>query len=332
MPRAYWKPVLMLDRDGATHSIGGTDIRFSHIDKIVRGEVPERVAIDDVPKDVIERITRARQLPKSTATLIMGIVNVTPDSFSDGGRFDDAHSAKAHAMQLIEEGADIVDIGGESTRPGADDVDAAEEARRVVPVVEHVAKASPHAVISVDTRKASVAETAIGAGATLFNDVSALSYDPMSAGVAAQSGAYVCLMHASGTPKDMQSKTDYAQVVFDVYDYLEKRIEAAVDDGISRDKLIVDPGIGFGKTTAQNLQLLANIQVFHGLGVPVLIGASRKRFVGEITGVEAADQRLAGSLAIALDAARRGAHIVRVHDVAQTRQAFDMDRALRAET
>lgn len=252
---------------------------------------------------------------------IMGIVNVTPDSFSDGGRLADAEAGIAHGLQLAEEGADILDIGGESTRPGSDAVPLEEELARVIPVVEGL-RARTDVRISVDTRKAEVMRRAADAGADIINDVSALSFDPESPAAAAETGLPVILMHAQGDPKTMQDAPRYNDVLLDVFDYLERRIAVLERGGLPRQRLLADPGIGFGKTLAHNLTLMAGLSLFHGLGVPLLLGASRKRFIGALTRVEAPANRVHGSVAAALAAVAQGAHIVRVHDVKATREAL----------
>lgn len=257
---------------------------------------------------------------------LMGIVNVTPDSFSGdgiaGGRTR-TRLAVVHALDLIAQGAHIIDIGGESTRPGAEPVPLQEELARVIPVIEGV-RAATDTLISVDTRKAEVMRRAAEAGADLINDVSALTHDPDSLAVAAESGCGVVLMHARGDPKTMQDNPSYADVLLDVYDFLATRIAACADAGLARDRLIADPGIGFGKTLEHNLRLMSGLSLFHGLGVPVLVGASRKTFIGGLTGVEAPPDRLAGSVSAALAAAAQGAQILRVHDVKATREALDV--------
>jgi dihydropteroate synthase len=257
--------------------------------------------------------------------VLMGIVNVTPDSFSDGGLYDSKEPAIAHAAELASAGARIVDIGGESTRPGSDSVEEGDELLRVVPVIEGLA--GLRAVISVDTRKASVARAAASAGARILNDVSALSHDPESLAVAAEMGLSLVLMHAQGAPKTMQDDPRYADVVLEVFDYLQARIEAAVAAGIERFRIAADPGLGFGKTLAHNLALLSHISLFHGLGVPLLIGASRKRFIQGVSGGKEPGSREPGSQAAGIAAAAQGAQILRVHDVAGSRQALAVWRA-----
>ncbi len=277
---------------------------------------------------VLERVTRPRPpfagLGLARPTL-MGIVNVTPDSFSDGGLYDETEGAVAHAAELASEGAEIVDIGGESTRPGSDAVADDDELSRVVPVLEEL-KGSP-AVISIDTRKSTVARAAAKAGAKILNDVSALTYDPACLDVAAEEGLDVVLMHAQGVPKTMQDNPTYDDVVLEVFDYLESRIEACEAAGIGRARIAADPGLGFGKTLAHNLALLANLSLFHGLGVPLLVGASRKRFIGGLGQGKEPKSREPGSHAAAIASAAQGVQILRVHDVAGSRQALAVWRA-----
>ena len=260
-----------------------------------------------------------------TRPLIMGIVNVTPDSFSDGGLYDTTEGAIVHAAELAKDGAEIVDVGGESTRPGSDAVEEGEELSRVIPVLEGLA--GLRAAVSIDTRKASVARAAAKVGVKIFNDVSAMTYDQDSLAAAAETGLSVILMHAKGEPKTMQDDPRYDDVALEVYDYLSLRIEAAEAAGIDRSRIAADPGIGFGKTLAHTLTLLANLSLLHGLGLPLLVGASRKRFISGVAGGETPQSREAGSFAVALVAAAQGAQILRVHDVAGTRQALSVWRA-----
>ena len=252
---------------------------------------------------------------------IMGIVNITPDSFSDGGRLTTAQAAINHALRLEEEGADILDLGAESTRPGSDPVPVDEELRRLMPVLEGLVGRT-RALISVDTRNAEVMRRAAEAGADIINDISALSHDPDALEVAAESGLPVILMHTLGDPKTMQIDPRYDDAPLDIFDYLEERVHRAEAAGIDRSRLIIDYGIGFGKTLEHNLALLAHTALFHALGLPILVGVSRKRFIGALTGVEAPTERVAGSVGAALAAVGQGAQIIRVHDVAETRQAL----------
>ena len=259
---------------------------------------------------------------------VMGILNVTPDSFSDGGEFmDQPEVAFDHAARMLEAGAALIDIGGESTRPGAAAVWEGDEIKRVVPVVERLAGAG--AAISVDTRRAAVMEAALAAGAHVLNDVSALRHDPRSVALAASTGAPVVLMHAPGEGDDLHANGAYANVVLDVFDWLAARRDAALAAGVARERIILDPGFGFGKSLADNLALMNALPLFHALGQPLLVGASRKRMIGALSNEAPADQRLGGSLALALRALDSGAQLLRVHDVPATVQAMRVWRGLR---
>ncbi|MBU2400771.1 MAG: dihydropteroate synthase [Alphaproteobacteria bacterium] len=268
--------------------------------------------------------------PMSVLSQVMGIVNVTPDSFSDGGRWTSTAAAVDHAMRLVEQGADVLDIGGESTRPGAEPVGEAEEIERVAPVIAGV-RARWDGEISVDTMKPAVARAAVAAGATMWNDVTALSQAPDSLAVAAELGCAVVLMHMKGEPRTMQADPRYGDVVAEVRDYLRDRAEAAMAAGVARENIWLDPGIGFGKTLEHNMALTARLGELVALGFPVLYAASRKRTIQAVdpTAVEATD-RLGGSLALALEGARRGARMVRVHDVRETVQALKLQAAVAA--
>jgi dihydropteroate synthase len=296
------------------------------IDRDVDGPVTRRIEPAFAFRDVLAAYTKS-----GSPTLVMGIVNATPDSFSDGGEFLDPAAAIAHGQAMIGAGAKIIDIGGESTRPGAETIDPAEEIRRVLPVIAALREAAQSAgvAISIDTRNAATMRAALDAGATMLNDVSALTHDPQSLAVAAGSNASVVLMHKLGEPGSMQDAPRYDDVVLDVYDYLQARIAVCVAAGIDRSRLIADPGIGFGKTTEHNLALLDQLSVFHGLGVKLLVGVSRKRFLARLSADEPADRRLAASLAAGLAAVGQGAHILRVHDVVETVQALKIASALR---
>jgi len=256
---------------------------------------------------------------------IMGILNVTPDSFSDGGNLASVADAVARARALQ---ADILDIGGESTRPGAGTVSVAEEIRRTVPVIAALREAGLTTPISIDTRKAPVAEAALDAGADMVNDVSALTFDPDLASLVAERGVPVCLMHARGDPATMQIAPHYDDVVAEVLADLAERVAAALAAGIAKHRLIVDPGIGFGKTLRHNVTLLRALAALHDLGLPVLLGASRKSFIGTIGGAEVPSERLPGSLAVALHGASQAMQILRVHDTSETRQALSLHLAL----
>lgn len=265
-----------------------------------------------------------KPLPK-----IMGIVNVTPDSFSDGGQFFDPARAIAHAIQLINNGAQIIDIGGESTRPGAASVSVDEEIARVVPVIKALKNSG--AVISIDTRNAATMQAAIDAGATMINDVTALTHDPESIQVVARANLPVCLMHMQGDPQSMQKNPFYNNVVEDVLQFLIQSASRAVKAGLAVENIILDPGIGFGKTLEHNLDLLRHLERFTATPYKILLGASRKSFIEKIMKNQTpADQRLPGSIAAALRGAEAGVAILRVHDVAETKQALEAWAAIRS--
>ena len=259
---------------------------------------------------------------------IMGILNVTPDSFSDGGRFlDDPEEARAHAAAMLEAGAAIIDVGGESTRPGAAAVWEGDEMKRVIPAVESLAGMG--AAISVDTRRVGVMEAALKAGAHVINDVSALRHDPRSLEFAAGTGVPVVLMHAPGEGDDLHDCAQYTHPALDVFDWLKARRDAAIQAGIARERIILDPGIGFGKSLAHNLAVLNALPLFHALGQPILLGASRKRIIGALSHEAPVHKRLGGSVALAAQGMNAGVHLLRVHDVADSVQARNVWRGLR---
>ena len=249
----------------------------------------------------------------------MGILNVTPDSFSDGGQFDDIDTARRHAEQLAEDGAAIIDIGGESTRPGADDISESQELERVIPVIDAL-RGSVDLPISIDTSKATVMREAIAAGAAMINDVLALQ-EPGALEAAVDLGAPVCLMHMQGRPRTMQANPEYDDVTGDVTAFLGDRVAACIEAGISRNKIVIDPGFGFGKTHTQNVELLANLRQLQNLGLPVLVGLSRKSTLGDLTGRDV-NERMPGSISAAMIAVMNGAQIVRAHDVRETVDAL----------
>jgi dihydropteroate synthase len=256
---------------------------------------------------------------------LMGVVNVTPDSFSDGGLFLDPEAAIAHGHELVEQGAAILDIGGESTRPGAEPVEEAVELARVLPVIEGLAEAG--AAISVDTSKAAVAAAALDAGAEIVNDVTALRGDPEMGAICAKRGATVVLMHMAGTPRTMQESPAYDDVVAEVRAFLTERLEAAIAAGIAEERIWLDPGIGFGKTAEHNMELLRRLGELADLGRPLLVGASRKSFIGKVDG-SSPGERLGGTIAASVLAAAEGAEVLRVHDVAEARQALAVATAV----
>ncbi|GAA4757667.1 dihydropteroate synthase [Sphingomonas daechungensis] len=268
-----------------------------------------------------ERIVRLDQ-PQ-----VMAILNVTPDSFSDGGRFGDPMTAVEAGVRMASEGAAILDVGGESTRPGAQSVWAQDEIERVRPVIERLSAGG--SAVSVDTRKSEVMTAALQAGARLVNDVSALTFDPRSAEVVSAAGAPVILMHHLGPPETMQQDPRYDDVLVEVYLWLEERIAAAEAAGIEKSRILIDPGFGFGKTVAHNLELMNGLALFHSLGCALVVGASRKRTIGALSNEAPADERLGGSLAFALKAVEQGAQILRVHDIPETIQALRVWRGLR---
>jgi dihydropteroate synthase len=330
MAKTYYRPAGLvygpdartLIQEGRGGSLGGLSaIAYTMVEIIVReGRGVSRRVVPFAPSLALPVPAAPPARP-----LIMGIVNVTPDSFSDGGRHAAAEQAIAHGLKLAAEGADILDVGGESTRPGSEGVDEGEELARVVPVVEGLAAAGHK--VSCDTRKAPVMRAALKAGAAIINDVSALQHDPQSMAAMADADCPVVLMHAQGDPKTMQLSPSYADVALDVFDALEARIAACVAAGIARERLIADPGIGFGKSFRHNLDLLHQFTLFHGLGVALLTGLSRKGFVGALTGEKTAANRVNGSVGGALWSALNGAHILRVHDVKATVDALVVAQA-----
>ena len=355
--KLYIRPIALADspqtEEGDAVRLGGAMVWASRFALIVRedGRVVSRTrvsasqlpsALGTLPADLgaaaetqwanLRKVHSAIQCGARTIRLeqpqVMGILNMTPDSFSDGGQFlDDAGEASAHASAMLEAGAAIIDVGGESTRPGAGAVWEGDEIKRVLPMVEKLAAMG--AAISLDTRRPAVMEAGLAAGAHIINDVSALRYDPRSLGLAADSGAPVVLMHAPGKADDLHSAANYDDVVLGIFDWLEARRDAAIAAGIAAERIILDPGFGFGLTLAQNLALFNALPLFHALGQPLLVGVSRKRMIGALSNEAPAHQRLGGSVALALKAMEAGAHILRVHDVPETVQAVRVWRGLR---
>jgi dihydropteroate synthase len=349
----YLRPIALCDspqcEDGNALRLGGGLVyasRFALIERVDgkvtarrRFSLPElRSALDDLPdpvRDQWDNLQRSHiplQCGQRTIRFdqpqVMGILNVTPDSFSDGGQFmDDPEIANAHAAAMLEAGAALIDVGGESTRPGAAAVWEGDELKRVIPAVERLAAAG--AAISVDTRRVGVMEAALAAGAHLINDVSALRHDPRSLEFVARAGVPVVLMHAPGEGEDLHGDAGYGDVVLDVFDWLAARRDAALAAGIARDKIVLDPGIGFGKSLAHNLALLNALALFHALGQPLLLGASRKRMIGALSNEAPAHQRIGGSLALAVKAMEAGVQLLRVHDVPETVQAARVWRGLK---
>jgi dihydropteroate synthase len=344
----YLRPIHFIDspqkNDGASARLAGTMLWFGAVELFERDSahrtrsivpVAECHTLPDAAQPIFANLTSPRaplQMGVRTIRLdqpqVMGIMNLTPDSFSDGGKLgDDPDAAAAAGMALAASGAAILDIGGESTRPGAPVVWEGDEIKRVLPTIERLARTG--AAISVDTRKAAVMEAALGAGASMINDVSALLYDDQALSVAVKNKVPVALMHAPSQSSDPHKGGDYDDVLFDVYDWLEARVTVVETAGVDRSRIIIDPGIGFGKSLSDNLAIINNLSLFHGIGCPILFGASRKRMIGALSNEACVDTRLGGSIFLAMKAIEQGAHIVRVHDVAETVQAIHVWRGLR---
>lgn len=328
---AYYRPLLQSGpaRPAEARTLAGGWTWFTQAEVLHRGHPAHVLPVSDLPVDALERLTTARPVLAGLdfkRPAVMGILNVTPDSFSDGGLHATVSSAVAGARAMA--GADILDVGGESTRPGAAAVPVEEEIARTAPVISALRQSGVAVPISVDTRKAPTAAAALSAGANLVNDVSGFLYDPTLADLCASSGVPVCVMHAQGDPTTMQNNPMYDDVLLDVYDFLAERITALIAAGIPRGHIIVDPGIGFGKSLPHNLALLSRLSLFHSLGVPVLLGVSRKRFIGTIGQADAAQERMPGSIAVALAALHQGIQVLRVHDVPETCQAIALWRAV----
>ncbi|MEO6581013.1 MAG: dihydropteroate synthase [Sphingomicrobium sp.] len=327
--------------DGKVARLAGGLNWFASVELIHADGKRELVPVEGVENRLDERMAAewARIIaPRAALTIgartvrldqpqVMGIVNATPDSFSDGGQYADARAAAEAGAMMAAAGAAIIDVGGESTRPGATPVWEGDEIERILPVIQQLAAGGT--AVSIDTRKAAVIEAALGAGAALVNDVSALTHDVRALEVVAAAKVPVILMHHRGDPQIMQDNPSYDDVLAEVYDWLEQRIVAAEAAGIARANILVDPGIGFGKSVAHNLELINGLALFHGLGCPIVFGASRKRTIGALSNEAPADQRLGGSLAFALKAAEQGAQLIRVHDVPETVQALKVWRGLR---
>jgi dihydropteroate synthase len=309
--------------------LAGGPLRFARVEILSRQEPSRIVAAETLANDVLEQLTAVRAPIAGLVagrTAVMGILNVTPDSFSDGGRHAAPDAAIAAARAMVAAGADIIDIGAESTRPRAPLVDLVTESARLATVLPGLAGLC----WSIDTRKAAIMAQALSAGAALVNDVSALGHDPAALALVAARACPVVLMHAQGTPADMQDAPRYGDALLDVFDWLAARIAACEAAGIPRHRIIADPGIGFGKDLSHNLALLRGLSLFHALGVPLLLGASRKQLIPRIAGDVPPDARLPGSLALALHAAAQGVQLVRVHDVPETVQALTVWRAAQA--
>lgn len=336
MRMTYYRPIPMHDaaRPADALTLAGGWLWFSFVEVLERGAAPRLMPARDLPEVVRQRLTTPRAA-FAGLTLdrprLMGILNVTPDSFSDGGQFLAPEAAVAQGRMMAGAGAEIIDVGGESTRPGAVEVAVAEETARTAPVIAALRAGGIDTAISIDTRKAAVARAALAAGASFVNDVSAFTYDAAMAATVAGAQAPVCLMHAQGTPQTMQADPQYEDVLLDVYDFLAAKVAEAEAAGIPRDRIMVDPGIGFGKTLDHNLTLIRGLSLFHGLGCPILLGVSRKKFIGTLGGEADAARRAPGSVAVALAGVAQGAQVLRVHDVWETRQAMTLWRSVTGE-
>ncbi len=312
-------------RPASAPTMAGGWCWFSQVEVLERGRAPVAMPAAELDAASLARLTARRSLGglEFDRPKIMGILNVTPDSFSDGGRFLRPEAALMQARQMAA-GADLIDVGGESTRPGAVEVAEAEEIARTAPVIAALREGGLDCPLSIDTRKAGVARAALAAGAGIVNDVSALGFDDRMAAMLATAAAPVILMHAQGDPATMQADPHYDDVLLDVFDFLAARVAVAEAAGIARTRIAVDPGIGFGKSLQHNLTLLNRLSLFHDLGLPVLLGASRKRFIGTLGAGAEASRRMPGSLAVALAGVAQGMQMIRVHDVAETRQALSL--------
>jgi dihydropteroate synthase len=347
--RTLLRPTAFVDspfgHDGKVARLAGGLNWFSAVE-LIKVEGHRRVSAELVPVEGVESRSdeamaaqwKALTAPRAPLQLgervirldqpqVMGILNVTPDSFSDGGRFADAAGAAEAGADMAGQGASIVDVGGESTRPGASPVWEGDEIERIAPVIRQLSTGG--AAVSVDTRKADVMTAALEAGARMVNDVSALTFDDRSAGTVAAAGVPVVLMHHQGAPETMQDDPRYDDLLVEVYLWLEERIAAAVEAGIAREQILIDPGFGFGKNVGHNLELMNGLALFHSLGCPLVVGASRKRTIGALSGEAPVEKRLGGSIAFALKAVEQGANILRVHDVFETVQALRVWRGLR---
>ncbi|WP_428925932.1 dihydropteroate synthase [Marinibacterium sp. SX1] len=334
MTDLLYRPVVRsgLPRPEGALDLAGGPCWFTEVLCLPRHGAPWRASASDLPDELRTRLTAPRP-PVAGLDMsqpqIMGILNITPDSFSDGGAHFDPATARKVAGAMIAAGASLIDIGGESTRPGAMAVPVADEIARVLPVIEGLQQVTG-AVISVDTRKAGVAQAALAAGAHLINDVSGFTYDLELGPLCAADAVPVCVMHSQGDPETMQNNPNYDNVLHDVFDALEERVQALEAMGIPRSRIVTDPGIGFGKTVEHNVALLRDIAVFHGLGCPILLGVSRKGFIGRIGEEPRADARAPGSIAVGLAALGQGVQFLRVHDVAETAQAVRLWQAVHA--
>ena len=321
----YFRPIMCTESVLPADAIflGSTRLWFNSVKVFERDKTPVVINIADAPVDVKSQLSENQYTilgAERNPPLVMGVLNLSPDSFSDGSQVYRHNDLLKRINRMINDGVDIIDIGGESTRPGFVTISPDEEINRIEEALKIIRKTNPNMLVSIDTRKALVAEHALSRGARIFNDVSSLNFDVDSLEVAKKFDAYICLMHNSGSGEDLHKKIMGKDFLLDIFDYLRERVDFVVSRGISRSRIIIDPGIGFGKTEEQNLSILANISLFHTLGCPILVGVSRKRFIGNITGEDNPADRLIGSVLMAGEAIKQGVQVVRVHDIKETSQ------------
>jgi len=327
----YFRPLAQMGdaRPSDALTLAGTRSWFTHVERLSRTDAAQIIPVSETSqewRDLVGNLRHSIAGLDFANPVIMGILNVTPDSFSDGGAHNAPAKAVRVALKMQNEGAHLIDIGGESTRPGALEVPYEAEIARTVPVIEAIRK-TLGMPMSIDTRKARVADAALAAGVNIVNDVSGFKFDPGLGPLCAKHAAPVCLMHAQGLPETMQDAPHYDDVLLDVFDVLAEQIEVAMGFGLSRNQIIVDPGLGFGKTQGHNLALIRGLSLFHGLGCAVMLGASRKGFIRDIGQAPIAEDRAPGSIAVGLAAVQQGVHILRVHDISETRQALALFQA-----
>ncbi len=330
----YYRPIVQSGeaRPKAALLLAGGPVWFTHVERLARSHPGEIISARELPEDIATKLTSPRAAVCGLSfdrPRLMGVLNATPDSFSDGGQYSDIEAAIAHGAEMIAQGAELIDIGGESTRPGAKPVEIMQEITRTQPVISALRARFAQTPLSIDTRKAEVAKAAFEVDAGLINDVSAMGYDAGMGPFLAGTSAAICLMHAKGAPENMQDAPAYDDIMLDVYDYLQGRIAYCIALGISPERIVVDPGIGFGKTLAHNLALIRGLSLFHGLGCAILLGVSRKSFIGEVAQEPDAQARMPGSIAVALEGLRQGVQMLRVHDIRETRQAVSLWQATR---
>jgi dihydropteroate synthase len=323
----YYRPIIQNDKSQPEKCVhlGNQNQWFDRVEVLERGNKPYIIPANCIPESVKHRLTCVRRnflFETFRKPLIMGIVNITPDSFSDAGQYLDVEAANKFTQEMIASGIDIIDIGGESTRPGANEITPKMEIDRIEPVIKAIKRTNPDCVISVDTRKAMVMRRVIELGVDFINDVSALNFDEESINLIAEKNVIICLMHGGLNPKVMQENIAYDNVVLDVYDYLEENINIAISKGIRRENIVLDPGIGFAKNVEHNVSIIKNASLFHSLGCPILFGVSRKKFIGHYGNQANPMRRVPGSIAVALELVRQGVQIIRVHDALDTRQAL----------